>query len=179
MRNWRKGGIALTLALVALGAFAAIASAEQLVGTEGDDTLVGTPGPDYILGHQGNDVLEGKGGNDVIRGGQGNDIEKGGPGNDVMFGGPGVDVLMGGKGNDTIFARARVDVAEPGADTVFGGPGNDTIFVRDGEPDVVSCGSGFDTVYADPTDIVRPNCERVLVKEPRPQEEASEEEGAS
>jgi Ca2+-binding RTX toxin-like protein len=174
MRNWRKGGMALTLALVALGAFAAIASAAQLVGTEGDDTLVGTPGPDYILGHQGNDILEGKAGRDLIRGGIGNDTEKGGPGSDVMYAGPGVDVLMGGKGNDTIFARARADVSEPGADTVFGGPGNDVIFVRDGEPDVVSCGSGFDVVFADPTDIVRPGCERVHVKEPRAGEDAAE-----
>ncbi|MFT3863329.1 MAG: calcium-binding protein [Solirubrobacterales bacterium] len=175
MRKWRKGGLALTLALVALGAFAAVASAESLIGDEADNTLVGTEGHDYIAGHQGNDTLEGKGGSDLIRGGKGDDTERGGTGSDVMFAGPGVDVLMGGRGNDTIFARARADVAEPGADTVFGGPGDDVIFVRDGEPDVVSCGRGFDIVFADPTDIVRPGCERVHVKEPRPHEDASEE----
>lgn len=172
---WRKGTVALGLALLALGAFAAIASAAQLIGDEGDNTLIGTEGPDYIAGHQGNDLLEGNGGNDLIRGGKGNDTENGGPGSDVMYAGPGVDVLIGGPGNDTIFARARADVAEPGADTVFGGPGNDVIFVRDGESDVVSCGSGFDIVFADPTDIVQPGCERVHVAEPRPREGAAEE----
>lgn len=64
-----------------------------------------------------------------------------------MFAGPGIDIVMGGRGSDTIFARARADVAEPGADTVF----------------------------ADPTDIVRPGCERVHVAEPRPHEDAGEE----
>jgi Ca2+-binding RTX toxin-like protein len=175
MRIWRKGAVALGMALLALGAFAAISSAAQLIGTEGDDTLIGTEGPDYIAGHQGNDLLEGLGGRDLIRGGQGNDTENGGPGSDVLFAGPGVDVLIGGPGNDTIFARARADVAEPGADTVFGGPGDDVIFVRDGEPDVVSCGSGFDIVFADPTDIVRPDCERVHVAEPSPHEDAAED----
>jgi Ca2+-binding RTX toxin-like protein len=171
---WRKAGLTFGVALIALGAFAALASAAQLIGDEGDNTLVGTEGPDYILGHQGNDLLRGKGGNDLLRGGIGNDIEHGGKGNDVMYAGPGVDFLYGGRGNDTMFARARADVAEPGADTVYGGPGNDTIFVRDGEPDVVNCGSGFDIVFADPTDIVNPNCERVHVAEPRPGEDAAE-----
>ena len=33
---------------------------------------------------------------------------------------------------------------------MFAGPGNDVVFVRDGEPDVVSCGHGYDIVFADP-----------------------------
>src|ERR1700749_3510080 len=68
-RIWRKGSVALGVALVALGACAALASAATLVGDEGDNTLTGTPRADYILGHQGNDTLEGKGGRDLIRGG--------------------------------------------------------------------------------------------------------------
>jgi Ca2+-binding RTX toxin-like protein len=174
MSIWKKGTVALGLALLALGAFAALASAAQLVGDEGDNVLIGTDGPDYILGHQGNDLLRGKAGRDLIRGGIGNDTEHGGRGSDVMYAGPGVDTLYGGRGNDTIFARARADVAEPGADTVFGGPGNDTIFVRDGEADVVSCGSGYDVVFADPTDIVKPGCEQVNIAEPRSGEDAAE-----
>jgi Ca2+-binding RTX toxin-like protein len=175
MRKWRNGGAVLALALIAMAAFAAVGSAATLVGDEADNTLVGTDGPDYILGHQGNDTLRGKAGRDLIRGGQGNDTEHGGRGSDVIFAGPGVDVVFGGQGNDTIFARARADVAEPGADTVYGGPGDDTIFVRDGEPDVVSCGSGFDEVFADPTDIVQPGCEEVHVGEPKPGEDQAEE----
>jgi Ca2+-binding RTX toxin-like protein len=70
MRIWRKGGVALGVALLALCAFAAIGSAAQLVGTEGDDTLIGTEGPDYIAGHRGNDLLEGLAGRDLIRGGK-------------------------------------------------------------------------------------------------------------
>ena len=98
-------------------------------------------------------------------------------GNDTIFAGPGVDIVFGGSGDDTIFARAKVDVAAPGADTVFAGPGNDTVFVRDGEPDVVSCGSGTDVVFADPTDVTRPSCERVHVGEPKPNEDLTEEVG--
>jgi len=175
MRKWKNGAAALVMGLVALTAFAGPASAATLVGDEADNTLVGTDGPDYILGHQGNDTLRGKAGRDLIRGGQGNDTEHGGAGSDVIFAGPGIDVVMGGRGDDTIFARARGDVPEPGADTVFGGPGDDTIFVRDGEPDVVSCGSGFDEVFADPTDLVRPGCNQVNVGEPKPGEDQAED----
>lgn len=175
MRKARNGGAALLASMVALVAFAAIAPAATLFGDEGDNTLVGTDGPDYILGHQGNDTLRGKVGRDLIRGGKGDDTEHGGRGGDVVFAGPGIDVVMGGRGGDTIFARARGDVPEPGADTVFGGPGDDTIFVRDGEPDVVSCGRGYDEAFVDPADLVRPGCERVHVGEPKPGEDRAEE----
>ena len=40
---------------------------------------------------------------------------------------------------------------------------------------MVSCGSGEDTVFADPTDIVRKGCEHVYVAEPKPGEDAAEE----
>ncbi|MGH2939902.1 MAG: hypothetical protein ACRDPE_17460 [Solirubrobacterales bacterium] len=57
MTKWRNGGVMLAVALMALDALAAVASAAQLVDDEGDNALVGTSGPDYILGHQGNDLL--------------------------------------------------------------------------------------------------------------------------
>ena len=37
---------------------------------------------------------------------------------------------------------------------------------------MVACGSGFDIVFADPTDVVRPSCERVHVGQPKPAEDA-------
>jgi Ca2+-binding RTX toxin-like protein len=51
-------------------------------------------------------------------------------------------------------------IAGPGRDTVDGGGGGDTIRVRDGERDVVDCGTEQDTVIADGTDVLR-HCERV------------------
>jgi Ca2+-binding RTX toxin-like protein len=61
-----------------------------------------------------------------------------------------------------------------GGDTLFSGAGNDTVFVRDGETDVVGCGSGRDVVFADDLDVVRRSCERVRVGEPRPSDDNTE-----
>jgi hypothetical protein len=40
--------------------------------------------------------------------------------------------------------------------------------VRDGEPDRVTCGPGFDRVLADQVDVTAADCERVRRAEPRP-----------
>jgi len=61
---------------------------------------------------------------------------------------------MGGDGNDRLWALAIGDVAEPGADHVLGEAGNDRIRTRDGEPDLVSCGDGFDVARLDTVDVV-------------------------
>jgi hypothetical protein len=47
-------------------------------------------------------------------------------------------------------------------DTVLGASGNDIIRVRSGGRDAVACGPGRDTVYADRSDSVSADCERVL-----------------
>jgi hypothetical protein len=85
----------------------------------------------------------------------------------VTYAGSGVDIAFGGSGPDRMFARAQDDVPIPGADTVFSGEGDDVVLVRDGEADVVGCGSGRDRVIADSEDVIRRSCERVRVGEPR------------
>ena len=42
---------------------------------------------------------------------------------------------------------------------------------------MVACGSGVDVVFADPTDVTRPSCERVHVGEPTAHEDVTEEVG--
>ena len=103
-------------------------------------------------------------GRDRIFGGYGDDTVNGGPGRDLIFAQRGVDTVNGGDGNDNLWALARWDVTnQPGepADTVNGGAGRDRIHVRDGEPDTVSCGDGFDVVRADSEDLIAADCERV------------------
>jgi hypothetical protein len=125
-------------------------------------TFTGTDGADeFRLSQVGTpSTMDGRGGDDVLRSGDGPDHLDGGPGNDSVDGGFGDDVLIGGPGRDTISG----DLA--GGDC---GPlwctypyGNDTIEARDGEVDSVTCGAGTDTVYADPQDVVAPDCENVV-----------------
>jgi Tol biopolymer transport system component len=103
-------------------------------GTAGANVMRGGIGPDALYGHGGNDVIDGEGGQDLLQGGAGNDRLYGGPGSDRVYGGPGRDMI-------------------------WGGAGSDTIDVRDHARDTVRCGTGDDTVYADRTDVVSPDCE--------------------
>jgi Ca2+-binding RTX toxin-like protein len=182
MRRRNALAIGLGGALVAT-LFATVAFAKPFIGTRGDDVIDGTDHHDVILGRAGNDTLNGFGRRDIIFGGLGNDIVNAGDGNDLVFGGPGDDTLNGdagddrifaqggadtengGPGNDDLWALARVDVThqpnEP-ADTLDGGPGNDRFHVRDGEPDHVTCGAGYDVVRADYKDVVANDCELVV-----------------
>lgn len=58
-----------------------------------------------------------------------------------------------GSGADTVIAGS-------GRDVVDGGGGGDAIRVRDGERDVVDCGTETDVVVADRREVLR-RCERV------------------
>jgi Ca2+-binding RTX toxin-like protein len=107
-----------------------------IFGDSKGNNLQGTTGPDLIKGLLGNDKLNGLGGDDCIRGG---------PGRDKVQGGDGDDQLNGGQ--------------KP--DKVGGGSGADLIKVRAGRIDVVSCGSGNDTVRAGAKDIIAKDCEKV------------------
>ena len=53
----------------------------------------------------------------------------------------------------------------PDADGIATGGGDDTVDARDNVRDRVYCGSGSDTVYADPIDILR-GCEKVVLDAP-------------
>src|SRR5215207_768837 len=166
--------MALTL-LVASG----LALAVNKVGTQGRDFLKGTDKADNLLGNDANDLIFGLSGNDNLLGGSGKDLVfggtyerslggsknvAGGDGNDVVFGGKGSDKVMGGEGNDYLFEGAEPGVAK--LDNLFAGDGNDAVWVLNWDPtgkDVLSCGSGFDRVLADRTDVIADDCERVFV----------------
>jgi len=110
----------------------------------------------------------------VISGGRGNDTSSGGRGNDLVFANLGADVSSGGPGDDELWALARSDVPLPGVDRLNGGSGRDVFRVRDGEADVVNCGTGNDVVSADRLDVLSADCERVVRAAPRPGDESPE-----
>src|SRR5215213_5563566 len=155
------------------------------IDTDGPDTLMGTNKADNLVGLDGNDRLFSLAGRDALLGGPGKDVvfggrivgsccqdndfsggDKnvlGGPGNDDVNGGRGSDNIVGGRGNDLLFEGAEPDVAK--IDNISAGAGNDGTWVLNWSPvgkDVLSCGSGFDRVLADRTDVIAPNCERVF-----------------
>jgi Ca2+-binding RTX toxin-like protein len=92
----------------------------------------------------------------------------GGSGNEVLYGGRGSDIILGNEGNDLLigndFLSGKVgEYSHPVKDTLSGGEGND-VFAVDNDPagkDVVTCGGGFDRVFADSKDVLAPDCEKV------------------
>jgi Ca2+-binding RTX toxin-like protein len=76
------------------------------------------------------------------------------PGGDQITGDGRAQAIQGGGGDDALDGGG-------GNDALFGEGGDDTITSRDGSIDVVSCGSGTDTVVADRRDVVSRDCENV------------------
>ncbi|MBA2376792.1 MAG: hypothetical protein H0V75_11815 [Rubrobacter sp.] len=87
-------------------------------------------------------VSGGKQGNDSIYGSSGADRISGGSGGDALYGGGGSDVLVGNGGQYFI----------------SGDDGNDRIIADEGNRGWIPCGPGFDTVRADPDDVVDRTC---------------------
>ena len=155
-----------------------------LKGTGGADTLVGRADNDRIFSLAGKDILIGGTGKDLLWGGAirslhhdlpvdytssgGEKKMGGGSGNDVLYGGRRSDIILGNKGNDFLTGNDFLSVnageySHPVKDTLSGGEGND-VFAVDNDPagkDVVTCGGGFDRVFADSKDVVAPDCEKV------------------
>ena len=144
-----------------------------------------------LRGGADNDTALGQDGNDLMAGGLGDDTQDGGTGDDRIFANIGRDTIEGGPGDDRLWALIKLDVTGPGdveGDTVRGGDGNDRIRTRDGEQDVVGCGTGDDVAILDLVDVIEGasatepdgDCERVKRAEPRPGEDAEErqEDGA-
>ncbi len=133
---------------------------EAILATGFDDTLTGDATANELLGHEGNDVLRGEGGDDKlhgnggddnISGGQGNDSLRGNEGNDTLDGGEGNNALHGGEGNDSLIGGVDQDTlyGEAGADTLRGGDSNDMLFDGNSgtvDADVFDGGAGFDTI---------------------------------
>lgn len=145
-------GRLIFFAVVSVLVAAASASATRL------DVIRGTNGPDTLNGTPGNDLIYAGAGNDIVRAHDGNDVVYAGPGNDVVRGGHGNDVVFGGHGNDVLWVGA-------GADVQYGGPGNDVLhaLANDNQPDVLSCGRGYDVAYVIEHDPVTVHgCEQVI-----------------
>ena len=141
---------------------------DDIFGLGGRDNLLGGPGRDNVLGGNeerplgGDKNLAGGPGNDRVIGGNGSDDLVGDSGNDLVDGGAGSDDITGGNGNDYL-VDGPFD--ETSRDSLSGGDGNDVLDVinRPATRDFVTCGSGFDRVFADSKDVVAPDCERVAV----------------
>jgi Big-like domain-containing protein/hemolysin type calcium-binding protein len=125
---------------------------DVLYGGVGDDGLVGRAGNDRLLGGAGNDKLGGREGNDTLYGGSGRDFLSGGGdadrsfgegGNDVLHGGPGRDRLAGGVGND------KLDAGGGAHNVLLGQQGSDVFEARNGLPDLLVGGAGFDRARVD------------------------------
>ncbi|MCP4186990.1 MAG: calcium-binding protein, partial [Gammaproteobacteria bacterium] len=109
--------------------------------------LGATDGADNITGSDGDDTLDSLGGNDYLYGGNGNDTLSGGEGSDRIYGQNGNDTVRGGTGNDYLYGYAGDDVLEGGDDRdyLYGGTGNDTLSGGTGTNDYLSGDTGDDT----------------------------------
>jgi hypothetical protein len=99
----------------------------------------------------------------TFTGGAGNDTLIGGGGADTLIGTGGSDTLTAGSGNTHLVATSG-DVTMTGGsghNSYQGGPGNDTLRARNGVTEDVTCGTGTDTVTADPADTTAADCETV------------------
>jgi Ca2+-binding RTX toxin-like protein len=103
--------------------------------------IVGTNVGERIIGTSNAEEIRGLGGSDEVADGLGKDL---------LYGSAGGDNLIGTGGDASL-------------DRFYGGHGNDIVQPRDvpAVKDVVSCGTGTDTVYADKADVVSGDCERV------------------
>jgi Ca2+-binding RTX toxin-like protein len=130
-------GTVLTIAVAAVTVFAAVALAQVINGTPGNDNLRGTPQADQIDAQTGNDRVAARAGDDTVQAGPGFDLVLAGRGNDNVSGGDGNDRLAGGRGNDTVGGDA-------GDDRVFGGSGDDSL-AGDAGDDTIFANLGVDT----------------------------------
>jgi Tol biopolymer transport system component len=134
----------------------------RVLGTSVDDVLRGTGLADVLLGLGGNDRLTG------LTGGYVGDTLMGGSGDDVLVGTFTGDLLRGGRGADRLFGGLSPDVlfGDSGPDRLDAQAGRDFVHARDGERDLVLCGTNHgptrerDEAWVDRMDVVR-GCEIV------------------
>lgn len=90
----------------------------------------------------------------VSAGDEADSIKNGTSAPSTLSGGNGNDTLEGGSGNDKLRGNQ-------GVDTHAGGGGDDYIDSRGDKGDLVTCGTGSDTVRADKADVIARDCEIV------------------
>jgi Ca2+-binding RTX toxin-like protein len=156
------------------------AGPDRLAGGTGDDELDGGAGGDELSGGEGVDTVrypERAAQVEVTIDGVANDgevalssdgrarIEEGArslegdnvdASNERVTASQRDDTVTGDGGPNTLQGAAGEDFLEggAGADTLNGGGANDAIQARDGSPDRVACGPGYDYVVADGRDLV-------------------------
>ena len=114
-------------------------AAQDITGTDNNDTLTGGNFGDMLTGNDGNDVINGGAGNDTLKGNSGNDTLIGGKGNDHLEGSYGDDTYIWnlGDGFDTIY---DYNGGNTDNDTIKFGEGisfEDLLFERDGNDLVI------------------------------------------
>jgi Ca2+-binding RTX toxin-like protein len=145
---------------------------DRLIGSPYDDVLTGSDGDNVVQGGGGNDVLTGRGGDDKLDGGPGNDTasyrstpagatqgvkvnlgittkqDTGGAGWDTLTG---IENLAGSPFDDELTGDGHANTLTgwEGQDSLNGEGGDDHLAVRDGTRDLVTCGTGADSVDAD------------------------------
>ena len=131
MRRTIRVLVAICL-VVLLSAGSALAALPLIEGTNSGEQINGTSNAEEIRGLEGSDEISD---------------------------GLGADLVYGGSGGDNLIGTAS-DTSE---DRFYGGSGEDIFQPRNvpAAKDMVSCGPGTDTVYADKTDVVGSDCERV------------------
>lgn len=160
------------------GIYVAKSDGTELRRITNDCRIVGTPGADELRGTALADVLDGLGGDDRLFAfdpGYVGDTLEGGPGDDVLTGDYRPDTLEGGSGSDILRGGPSGDLLDggEGSDRVDGEGGRDVISARDGERDVVVCGTNIrgtpelDTATVDRFDVVASDCEVVHGKRAR------------
>jgi Ca2+-binding RTX toxin-like protein len=166
---------------------------DRLIGSPYNDVLTGSDGDNVIHGGAGNDVLTGRGGDDKLDGGPGSDTASyrsapagathgvkvnlgitaeqntGGAGWDTLTG---IESLAGSPFDDELTGDAQANTLTgwEGRDSINGEGGDDHLAVRDGTGDLVTCGTGVDSVDADQRDVdsIFSDCETTAFAPPLP-----------
>ena len=120
--------------VVLLCAGTALAALPRIVGTNSGEQVNGTRNAEEIRGLEGSDEIS-------------DDL--------------GADLVYGGTGEDNLIGTA----SDTSVDRYYGEDGGDIFQPRNvpAVKDMVSCGPGTDTVYADEADVVGGDCEQVQV----------------
>ncbi|HYH60514.1 MAG TPA: hypothetical protein VD766_01490 [Solirubrobacterales bacterium] len=111
------------------------------------DAFLGSTMSVLLRGERGGDTLSGRGGFGFLSPLEIPMTIEGGAGKDKITGGSDRDILYG----------------EGGKDKLKGGDGRDIFEVEGGKKDKVKCGAGNDRVFADASDKIAADCEKVSV----------------